>query len=75
MRYRAVEVIRVDAESEVSARNFGLGIRGVSMPERHGFVGDGSGDGDFVDAVFGERDADGVAEAVEEEVSRCRWRS
>ena len=51
----AIEVIRVDL---IGRRRLEAGAEG---PERHGFVGDGAGDGDFVDTVFSERDADGIA--------------
>src|SRR5690606_1178008 len=60
----AGEVERVDGVG----RGFGRGgVWGFVVPTRHGFAGEGLGDGDFVNAVFGEGDADGVAEAVGEE--------
>jgi hypothetical protein len=44
-----------------------FGIR--AFPQGHRFGDEGLGDRDFVDAVFGEGDADGVAESVEEETA------
>src|SRR5208283_5922699 len=41
--------------------------RRPAAPKAHGFVGDRAGDRNLADAVLGERDADRVAEPVEEE--------
>ena len=45
----------------------GGGCGDGGRPEAHRFIRDGTGDGDFVDAVLGERHPDGIAESVEEE--------
>ena len=56
----AVEDEGIEAEGRLLGREFVLGVLAGEADE-------GAGDGDFVDAVLGERDADGVADAVGEE--------